>query len=1134
MALQFIIGKAGAGKSYRMHQMMIEGAGRKENENFIAVVPEQYSLETQKEILEQQEKHGSFNIEVTSFYRLAYAVFEEQGYSGFQVMDDLGKTLVMRKVLLQCRDELVIYKKKADNPGFAEKMKSVLSELKQYGIARDTLEQMLEEVDNSALEHKLKDVQIIYNAFEDFIQEKMITTEDVLNILCKYLAKSELIHNSSFYFDGFTGFTPVQYQVLELLLKYAKDVVVAVTLPEREESFWNYQKTDVFALSKETLVQLSKLAERNGVTTKEMIVVGKDEAPYRIRKNEDLCFVEEHLFQTPSVAPIVMKGNSVCFSEMKDPYGEIVFVASKISELVSKKGYRYNDFAVITGAMENYYRYIDEIFEKYQIPVFIDHKRSIANNPFVDGILAVIEVVQQDFSFDAVMRFLRLGITDIDRTDIDLLENYVFRSGKRGFKSYSQQWTKLYHNMDEIHLEQVNEAREQLKNLVDPLRKALKQKNATVEEYTRAVYHFIVTMKMQRKMDDYGELFRETGNLGKEKEYRQTYEEIIGLLEQMVQLLGNETVSLKEYKKLLETGFETVKVGIIPPGMDTVMVGDIQRTRLKDTKKVLFIIGVNDGIIPKAAPAGSVITDRERELLEKKNFILAPTARESLFQQQLYLYALFAKPTEQIYLCYHKISFDRRSVRPSYLISEVKRLFKKVPTKWDENKQISFESISNSGVALSYIAENIGDFEQEKAGEEFFQLSSYMNENKKTKKYLDKIQKGAFYQIKEPKLTEEMAKRMYENRDNLGITQLERFAGCGYRFFLNDGLKLRERDVFRLAAFDIGNLYHGAIDGFFKEVQRRSIDWRAIEKDQAKELIDQCVEQVVEEYENDMLDASSRSDFIKKQVKSTAECTVDTLIKHIKSGKFQPAEYELRVAHGRIDRVDLMESDDKLYVKVIDYKSGSTTFSIQDTFVGLQLQLMIYLKDAVEYEQKKHPDKKVLPAGGLYFHIGNPYVDKPVLSEEMDTEEQRREQIKEQVAMSQYEQFRMTGLVNSHPEVIAAMDHDLTGDYSGKSKILPVSVKGETLKDSSYAMDSEILEDFIHYVSDVAQEMQDKIYGGDISLNPIEKACEYCKFGGICGFDRKLGGHYREQEKWDLKSVKRFLEEKKAEAEDAR
>ncbi len=1125
MALQFIIGKAGAGKSYRMHQMMIEAAGQKENENFIAVVPEQYSLETQKEILEQQEKHGSFNIEVTSFYRLAYAVFEEQGYTGFQVMDDLGKTLVMRKVLLQCREELVIYKKKADNPGFAEKMKSVLSELKQYGISVENVEQMMGEVESLSLVHKLKDIQKIYEAFEKYIQEKMITTEDVLKIFCKYIASSELIKNSSLYFDGFTGFTPVQYQVLELLLKYAKEVVVAVTLPEREKSFSNYSKMDLFALSKETLKHLSVLAEQNGVNVKPMIVVGKDEPPYRIRENEPLCFAENNLFQNTGVEPLEIRNEGISIGEMKDPYGEVVFVASKISELVSKKGYRYNDFAIITGDMETYYRFVDEIFEQYEIPVFIDHKRSIANNPFVDGMIAAIGMIEQDFSFDSVFRFLRLGITDIEREDIDLLENYVLRSGKRGYNSYARKWGKIYKNMDEDHLERVNGARESLRELIEPFRKELKQKNATILTLTKAVYHFTVSLEIQRKLAEYTAVFHKNGELSKEKEYQQTYEAIIGLFNQLTGLLGDAKVTLTEYRKILETGFETIKVGIIPPGMDTVMVGDIERSRLKDTKKVLFILGVNDGIIPKQAPSGSVITDRDRELLEEKSYVLAPTAKEGLFQQRLYLYSLFAKPTEQLYLCYHQTAFDGTTARASYLISEVGRLFKNIRRYGNEKNHVSYDSISNKRIAMSYVAERIRDFDSLENPQKFLELSSYMKQEEDTGALMDKVEQGAFYKMKQPVLTPELAKKMYENKSNIGITQIERFAGCAYRFFLNDGLKLRERDVFQLAAFDIGNLYHGTIDDFFNEVQRQNLDWKTMDWDQGKELVDSSVERVVNAYENDMLDSSARSAFIKQQVKETAECTVDTLIKHIRAGKFKPAEYELRVEHGRIDRVDVLEQENEVYVKVIDYKSGNTTFSIQNTVMGLQLQLMIYLKDAIAYEQKKYPDKKVLPAGGLYFHIDNPYVKKP--SSDVSPEEMQNA-----INESKYEKYRMTGLVNDNPEIIEAMDENALSK-KGKSKVLPVSAKRDGTPEEKGILDTKHFEQLIDYVSDVADHLQEQIFQGKIAVNPMKEACEYCSFGAICGFDRKLGGHFREPDSWDLQQVKDMLDRKNAGEEDS-
>lgn len=298
MSLQFIIGRAGAGKSHLLYENMIEVSAKYQNKNFVAVVPEQYSMEAQKEILTMHPKKGSFNIEVTSLNRLAYTVFEEQGIIGYKVMDDLGKTLVMRKILEDCKNDLVIYKDKTSMPGFADKMKMVVSELKQYGIDKDKLKGMNKEVEaRPSLKHKLRDIEIINNAFNEYINEKMITSEDVLLKLCEQIPSSEYVANTYFYLDGFTGFTPIQYAVLELIIKHSAGVKVALTLPEDEKDFSNYNKFELFSLSKETILKLTELAESQDVEIEKTIVAGENQNPYRIKDNKGLCHLEKNIFR---------------------------------------------------------------------------------------------------------------------------------------------------------------------------------------------------------------------------------------------------------------------------------------------------------------------------------------------------------------------------------------------------------------------------------------------------------------------------------------------------------------------------------------------------------------------------------------------------------------------------------------------------------------------------------------------------------------------------------------------------------------------------------------------------------------------------------------------------------------------
>lgn len=1136
MALQFVIGRAGSGKSRILYENMISESEVNKNKNYIAVVPEQYSMETQKEILTLHEKKGSFNIEVTSMTRLAYTVFEEQGVSGYKVMDDLGKTLVMRKVLEDCKKDLVIYKEKTSMPGFAEKMKMVVSEFKQYGIGESELKDMKAvSGERAALKHKLNDVEVIYNAFNKYISQKIFTAEDVLNIFCDYIPTSEFIKNTVFYFDGFTGFTPSQYYVLALLMKYSAGVHVAVTLPDDESEFNDFSKFELFSLSKETILNLKDLAKDYGVEVKKTIIAGAGQKPARIKHNDELCFLEANIFRNKAVEKYPKECNSIEIKSAQNPHSEAAYVASQISYLVVNKGYRYNDIAVITGDMEGYHRYLEEEFSKYNIPAFIDHKRNIASNPFVDGIKAAIEIVEKDFAYENIFHMIRLGFIDMDKETADILENYILQGGKRGLKSYSQQWKKRYKGMTEEELVIVNEGREKILEVIRPFREELKKDNATVLDYTRAVYNFIISQNMQKKIDDFAKEFKvrskeETNEkfaahyLSLAKEYEQAYETIISMLDKLVSLMGDEVISLREYKQILLAGFESVKVGIIPPGLDTVMVGDIQRTRLKDTKKIIFFVGVNDGIVPGGGVSGGIITDSDREFLGNKNYVLAPTARDNVFKQRLYLYSLLAKPTEKICMSYSKSASDGSVLRKSYLISTVQNLFEKLKIQDIDDNEMPLEQVTSKEAAYNYLADNIFEYRQGRKNTDFEQLCSVLMSNPEDKKKIELMADGAFYKSERPKLTEEIARKLYGTKENIGITRLEKFAGCAYAQFLSNGLKLGERAKYELAAFDIGNLYHDAIRAYFRSVQREDINWSEIDQETSHKIIDKCVEKVMEEYDNEALSGTARNLFIKNQVRETATKTVDVLVKHINAGKFKPAEYELRVEHGRIDRVDTLEMDGKIYVKVIDYKSGDKKFSISETMMGLQMQLMVYLKDAMDYEKQRNIDKEVIPAAGLYFHIHDPYVDKPDMEQviadyrkenpESDLDDESI--ILKEIENLQYSQYRMKGLSNSDLDVVRLMDQQAF-EKRGASKILPLSTTSKGIDSRSQVLSSEEYIDFVEYIVDMAEGMQDQIMEGEISINPVEDACTYCPYGSVCRFDRRLGDKYREVEKvtWD-------------------
>lgn len=1133
MALQFILGSAGSGKSRILYEKMIQKSKEMKDKNIVAIVPEQFSMEAQKEILTLHDKHGSFNIEVTSFNRLAYSIFEEQGIAGFDIMDDLGKTLIMRKVLEDCKEELILYKEKASKPGFADKMNTLIAELKQYGIDESKLNGIQNNVsDNKILGDKFHDVQIIAKAFNEYVDEKTFPTEEVLNIVSEHIPNSEYVKNTFFYIDGYTGFTPVQYKVIEQLIKHSMNVCMAVTLPEEEMGFKDYNPFELFKLSKETIIKTRELAQHNGVEVLPDLVAGKGSAPYRIRANEQLCFIEKNIFRTNNKYSKDVDAVEIYTSQ--NPQEEAKFVVHKISQLIAH-GYRYNDIAVITGDMEGYYKVLEEEFYKNNIPAFIDHKRDISANPYIDGLKAVIEVVESNFSYDSVFHLLKTGILQMDKNTMDLLENYVLKSGRKFYKSYAARWEKDYKKYTEEQLETINSGREFLVEKLDKVRGGLNKK-ASVTEYCKAIYEFMLDIDMFGQIETQIKYFKENNMLSLQKEYQQIYENITGLLQKYSDVMGNEYLSLSEFKQILQAGFESIKIGIIPPGLDTVMVGDIERSRLKDTKKIIFFMGVNDGIIPKASSGGGIITDKEREVLENKNYTLAPTAKENVFKQKFYLYSLLAKPTEKIILTFSKSDSDGSIRRKSYLIGTMSDMFENIEIVDTDSISIDENKIINKIIAKEYIASKMQDFRHGDEDELFARISATLMNDNETRDTVKLMVQGAFYSNETKPLSQQIAKTLYGPKDNIMTTRLEKFASCAYSQFLRYGLKLGEREKFELASFDIGNLYHDAINKFFEIVKQRQIAWTTIDEETAHEIIEMCVEQVMGEYDNEALDADSRSLFIKSKVRQTTIETVDMLIKQIKKGKFQPKAYEVRVAHGRADRVDVYETEDEVYVKVIDYKSGNKKFRLIDTFLGIQLQLMLYLKDSIDKYQKEYPDKKVRPGAGLYFHVSNPVVDRPNISKleksfseaNPGVEPDREELLYDAIKLEKEKKYKMNGLVNANPDVYQSIDNDLV-NLGVTSNIVPVGVTkaGAISKRGSSVMENKHYEKLLQYVGDKVASMQDEIVEGKIDINPIEKACKYCPYLGICNFDSKLGDEYEDDKDISLEEAISILDGEK-------
>lgn len=1124
MSLQLFLGSAGSGKSYQLYREVIEQSKNDPDTNYLVIVPEQFTLQTQKDIVTIHPEHGVMNVDILSFLRFAYRIFDEVGGNECPVLEDTGKSMVLRKVVSEKRKDLILFGANVKKTGFINELKSLLSELYQYNVQAEDFHKMQEVSQNKpVLKAKLADLFTIYEGFRAFMKERYITAEEILVVLNEVIDRSWWLKGTVICLDGFTGFTPCQYQLLSKMMKYAKKVMVTVTLDPREKIEEDTIEHQLFSLSKKTIHKLYKIASEVGTVIENPVFAEARcncRTPYRYKNSPALAALEHNLFRYPY--DTYEEGQEdITIHATKDANAEVTFVAREINRLVREEGYRYQDIAVVSGDIKEYGRIAKRSFALSHIPCFIDYKKDILNNPFVELLRSAVVVVSEDFSYEGVFRYLRTGLTDLSEDDIDLLENYILATGIRGYKRWSEPFTRGYKTRETLPLDRLNMIREKIISDITPLYRVLKDKEKSLKDYTTALYELGTQLQIEEKLERYRNQFIEDHQPLIAKEYEQVYRIVIDLYDQMVLLLGDEPCSLKEFSEILDTGFVEVKVGLIPPGVDEVVVGDTERTRLKDIK-VLFFIGVNEGIIPKAISSGGILSDIERELLINNEIELAPTKRQQAFTEQFYIYLNMTKPKEKLYITYHKLSDEGKSVNPSFLIGKFRQLFPAIKIK-DEDEEIEDAEHVLRDDGLEYLAKGLREYHRKDTSDLWKELYLYYRSGEDTGRILDRLVQGAFYVNNEKGISKEAAKLLYGMELKGSVTRLERYAGCAFAHFMSYGLSLEQRQEYKLAIPDIGNIFHNAIDHFSKRLDAGEYTWHTIPDEVREEWAVESVTHAVEEYQNSFLKSTKRNEYLVKRMERITIRTLWALCNQIKQGAFEPAGYEMPFYHipdakltlqGRIDRLDLYEEDNKVYVRVIDYKSGSTFFDISSVYYGLQQQLSVYLSAAMDYLRKHHTDKEIIPAGIFYYHIDDPIVAKS-------------EQVEEEI----YKSLRMNGLVNEDKTVIALMDQKLAGPdgtlaASLKSDIIPAETnKDGELNKRSVAASQRQMKAMVEYVNKKLTEDSSKILEGNTELNPYrsgeQTACDYCEYRSACGFDIRLPGHgYRNLAKKSADDIK--------------
>ena len=1116
MSLHFIFGSSGSGKSNYIYEHILTQSKAEPNQLFFVVVPEQFTMQTQRELVHRQADHGIMNIDVVSFQRLAYRVFDELGLKQLKVLEETGKNFVLRKVAEDKQDELTSLRGSMKKNGYINELKSVISELSQYRIGPEGLERLSgDESLPEPFRRRIEDIRIMYQGFTDYLEGNYITAEEVLEVLAREAGHSAFLKDSCLVLDGFYGFTPIQYALLEQLMKCTRDMYVTVTLDEREKPFVMKGMQELFYTSKKTIATLMEIADRNHITVEEPIRLSHS-TDTRFGQAKPLEWLEQNLFrENPEPYPAADisgrragdAGQSVpedckdrqssptehiILRSLPDPRQELFYLAGEIRRLVREEGYRYRDMAIVCGDVESYGNYVPEIFENFEIPYFLDKKNTITYHPMTELIKSALLTVEQDFSYESVMAYLRCGLSGFTAEKVDIFENYLLANRIRGLRRWSDAWVRVNGTGSSDELSLVNRMREQvLLRFREPL-KVWRGKNTTVLEKTVALYQFITAHRVQEQLEERKNKLEQAGSLAKAREYAQIYRLVMDLLNKLTQLLPEEKLELTEYRQVLEAGFSASFVGIIPPGYDQVLVGDIERSRLPDIK-ILFLAGVNDGLIPKAENAGGLISQQEREVFAAHQMELAPGIREKAFIQKFYLYLNMTKPSEKLYLTWYRVNGEGKEARRSYLVGIVQKLFPGLSVgSVEKDADTWLSGVVTEKSSRRVLIEGLNRAKTGEASPVFLALLDWYRKQESWSSQAEDLLDAAFYSYESRCMSREVTRELYGRELVNSVTRLERFASCAYAHFLAYGLGVKERQLGEFAPVDMGSLFHEALERYSGKMEEAGYHWVDVPPDRQEAMTEAAVTETVEEA-GYLLFQDARTAYTVQRITRILKKTIETIASQIGRSSFAPEGYEVSFSFeqdlksvnftlseeermrlkGRIDRMDVHRDGDRLYVKVVDYKSGNTQFQLLSLYHGLQLQLVVYMNAAVELMKKKYPDKEVLPAGMFYYHIDDPVIE----AKGMPTEEEIREKI--------YEELQLKGV---------------GADESDGS----VSKKSQKADQEELAVLSDFVNTKIHTIGQ-------SIYRGDIQVNPYQlkdkSGCDYCPYRGICGFDGKVPGY---------------------------
>lgn len=1108
----------------------------------LVIVPEQFTLQAEREAFLYLRAKSLINVEILSFSRLGFRILGELGGGKKTYIDKRGRFMLLKKILKEQGADLLVYKGMEKHQSFIEKTGDLIYEMKQYDTTAADLQVLLDRMEeDSLLKRKLSDLQRIYLEYERLTVGKYLDGEDYLALFAEKAPHSELVRQSTFWVYGFDSFTPKNLTFMGQLMEHGKDLNVVLVGDE------NCRDSRLFEVTGLVMNKLSTLAGEKGITCKRISLNG-EEALKRKGQNPVLEAVERELYALPpapflggklQTAPAHLEAEVITLVQAANPYGEAESAAAYARHLLRDKGLKYKEIALICNDTGSRGNLIKRVFAQYGLEIFMDEKRGILHHPVIAFILALPGIVEEGYATRDLFLMLKTGFSGIDEGSIEELENYVsgYRVRGRAIKKPFQKGIVQY---GEEGLKALEATRQEVVSFLEPFEKAYKEAE-TIGEKAAALYAYLAeNVNLPGQLELRIKEAEEAGRLEFAHELSMIWEAVISLLDQLVAIVGREKMDGKGFRELLLTGFEAEEIGIIPPTEDCLMLGTMQRTRLGQIK-ALVVMGANEGILPTKVSEEGLLSEDEKSLLMGQKTEVGKLREVLVKEEALGIYKALSRPRDYLWMSYAISDNEGGRLNPSPIFTQLTRIFPELtvvpdvlsshdPLQRVVTKDSTFphftealrEALSGSEGVLDPIWEAVLDWyrqDEEKCG-------SGIAVNP-----LKLLKEGLFYENKPKKIDKELVKKLYSYRSageekvlTLSPSRLERYGRCPFAFFVAHGLKAEEPRGFEITGMDLGDIYHHCFMRLSGDLTKEGIPvtdpaspWMTVTRPESESLISGYLEELGKNYREGLFTLGNEENYRLERIRRVCFDTAWMLICHVRQGQIEgmaceegfgpgpdknlpPIEVfteEGRVQiEGKIDRVDYMREG---RVKIVDYKSGREKFNGEEAKAGYRLQLMLYMKAA--QAEKSAVGKLREPAGIFYFLIDEPSIDSSSLSVGLDGEEKLAAELRRS--------FKLDGVVVNAPGVV----EDIAGDFTGNSEILPLYKNKEGIVSGTGVgklLSPEEFTDLQNAVDATVRQLCGDMAKGIISAAPKKTgeftSCTYCNYKSICRFDLAFPG----------------------------